>query len=172
MNISRLIQSFTCGFSLLIILTACGVSVTPTAPAGVPYGIDQRSTPSGEDAEALLPAQVGSFKRGPIEGDIKNDDEVYATYTSGEQEIFLTVGISDDVRGAQEGVTTAKEVLEHDKESAFEQPLMSLATEPSYFKVSEGDIVFMAWQRGRYFFSVDSRGSGEALDRFMQAFPY
>ena len=39
-------------------------------------------------------------------------------------------------------------------------------------EVSEGDIVFMAWQHGRYFFSVDSLGSGEALDRFMQAFPY
>jgi hypothetical protein len=50
--------------------------------------------------------------------------------------------------------------------------LMSLATEPSYFKVSEGDIVFMAWQHGRYFFSVDSQGSGEALDRFIRVFPY
>jgi hypothetical protein len=172
MNISRLIQSFTLGFSLLIILTACGASATPAEPAGAPYGIDRRPPPSGEDAEALLPAQVGGFMRGPVQGDIKNDDEVYTTYTSGEQEIFLTVSISDDVRGAQEGVKTAKEVLEHDKGSAFEQPLMSLATEPSYFKVSEGDIVFMAWQRGRYFFSADSQGSGEALDRFMQAFPY
>ena len=172
MNISRLIQSFTLGFSLLIILTACGASATPAEPAGAPYGIDRRPPPSGEDAEALLPAQVGGFMRGPVEGDIKNDDEVYATYTSGEQEIFLTVSISDDVRGAQEGVKTAKEVLEHDKGSVFEQPLMSLATEPSYFKVSEGDIVFMAWQHGRYFFSVDSQGSGEALDRFMRVFPY
>src|SRR5215207_2813758 len=110
MSISHLIRSFVLSLSLLAILTACGASATPAAPADAPYGIDRRPTPSGEETEALLPAQIGSFMRGPVAGDIKNDDEVYAAYTSGEHQILLTVGIGDDVRGAQEGVKTAKGV--------------------------------------------------------------
>jgi hypothetical protein len=166
----RIIPAFALSL-LLTVLTACGAASTP-ASTSTPYGIDRRPAPSGQDAATLLPAQVGSFMRGPIEGDITTDDEVYATYTSGDQEIFLTVGISDDVAGAQDGVKTAKEVLEYDNGGEFTKPLVQLASEPSYFMVSEGDTVFLAWQRGNYFFSADPQGSVEALDSFMQAFPY
>ena len=138
----------------------------------VPYEIDKRPLPTKNDADSLLPLQVSTFKRVELEGDITEDDEIYGTYQSGELEVFLTAGVTDKAGDAQEGVRTAKEVLNESTPEPFKSTTESLKTDPAFFKVTEGDTASMAWSHGKYYFSVDSRDGTSALEQFIKAFPY
>jgi len=157
---------------LLLSFVSFGTSIA-FAAAPAPFGIDKRPLPPKEDEETLLPANVGSFKRDAVEGRLKTDDEVYSTYKSGKREVLLTAGVNDDVADAQDGVETAKEVLNESAETPYKAPIESLKSDPAFFQVVEGDTAFIAWSHGKYFFTVDSSdGDKEALEEFIKAFPY
>lgn len=148
-----------------------GVSQADCAAQPIPYGLEGRPLPEARDAESLLPTQVGMFKRGPVEGDLRKDEEVYVTYKSGGREIFLTASLAADREGAIEGVRTAAQILSETYPDR-KLPAPSLETEPAFYKVSDGKVSFMAWSRSFYFFSVDASKSRGGLDEFMAAFPY
>ncbi len=157
-------------FASLFLAALSGVAVA--APAA-PYGLDKRPVPAKSDEATLLPEKVGSFKRGDVDGKLAEDDEVYATYKSGEDEVILTVSVTKDVAEAQEGVETAKDVMNESAEKPFKSPVESLKTDPAFFQVIEEDVAFMAWSHGKFFFTVDaSDGEKAVLEQFMKAFPY
>ena len=152
----------------------------PSPDGPIPYQIDQRPMPSGEDLETLLPVQVGPFRRGTIDhpDDVRNTI-IKVQYSSGGGGLFgsgggisVTIGIYDNPNGAQEAIVVAQGEV-----SAFEEhpdDQLSLNTEPSFFKSNTPRGTFMAWTRGGYYFDVSAHArSGEAdLERFMEAFPY
>lgn len=75
----------------------------------VPYGVDKRSMPSGDDLGVLLPTQVGSFVRGPIRvpKDIHRDP-IYAEYQCGGSTVFVELGICGTPSGSQGAIMNAK----------------------------------------------------------------
>ena len=150
----------------------------PPPDGPIPYQIDQRSMPSGEDLGTLLPAQIGPFRRGEIDDpDEVRNAQIYAEYRSDGAEISsdagkitVELGVCGDPASAQRGVETSK------AETVAEFPdaaqLLSLMTEPSFFKTLTPRGAFMSWTRGGYYFSAHARSGEEDLDRFMEAFPY
>jgi len=150
----------------------------PLPDGPIPYRIDQRPMLSGEDLETLLPTQIGPFRRVEMDDpDEVLNAQIYAEYRLDGAEIFsdagkisVELGVCDDPAIAQRGVETAEaETVAEFPDSA---QLLSLMTEPSFFKSNTQRCAFMAWTRGGYYFSAHAR-SGEAdLDRFMEAFPY
>lgn len=137
----------------------------------IPYGIDARPMPNGNDYDKLLPLQIGSFQRKGI--DIPPNPQVssiYAKYQGKGGDIFVEFGPCDDVETAWKAVETAKAetVAEFPEVSQWE----SLGTEPSFFKAISPRDAFIAWTRGRYYFSAHARGGEKELDRFLTAFPY
>lgn len=138
--------------------------------APIPYGIDKRPMPQGVDLDQLLPERVGTFQREPIKlpPDIHRDP-IYADYRADGFGIFMELGICDDPAIAQAGVKTVIAELDGGGEVLAE----SVGTDPSFQKASAGGGALMAWTRGGYFFSAHAnRGSEEALDAFMEAFPF
>lgn len=146
----------------------------------IPYSIDKRPMPAGQDLDRLLPKQVGSFTRTPIElasnrsthpATIEMDgSSVYATYHSGGTEIFVEFGLSGSAENAQMGLeTAASETTDH---FPTDPRFGSMGTDPSYLKVTNADGAFFAWTRGGYYFSASAKSGQAALDAFMQAFPY
>ena len=134
-----------------------------TEPSGeVPYGIDKRPMPTGDDLETLLPRQVGQFGRGEIP---RRDSEVNVTYRAGESEISVEFGISDSADAAQEGLTIVK-----GNTTGLDIAIQawSIGTEPSFLKAGH---VLMVWTRGGYYFSAHAESEAD-LDAFMEAFPY
>jgi len=143
----------------------------PKSDGPIPYQIDQRAMPSGEDLETLLPVKVGPFRRGTIDDpDDARNTPIYAEYHSDRGEIFVELGVCGDPASAQIAVETSK--AETDAEFPDAAQLLSLKAEPSFFKSNTPLGAFMSWTRGRYYFSAHARSGEEDLDRFMEAFPY
>jgi len=150
----------------------------PPPDGHIPYDIDQRPMPAGEDMERLLPAQIGAFRRQAmnIPNDTRNtiiEAQYHSDYgvTDGiDHGISFTIGIYDHPAGVQEAIDIAHvEVCSGIENSDIQ---LSLKTEPSFFKVNRPTDAFMAWTRGGYYFSAHARSGDDDLDRFMEAFPY
>ena len=150
----------------------------PPPDGPIPYQIDQRPVPSGEDLEILLPDQVGPFRCADMDDpdDVRNA-QIYAEYRCDKGEMFsdagkiaVELGVCDDPASAQRGVETSMaETLAEYPDAA---QLLSLKTEPSFFKTLTPRGAFMSWTRGCYYFSAHAPYGEEGLDRFMEAFPY
>ena len=150
----------------------------PPPDGPVPYQVDQRSMPSGEDLDTLLPVQIGPFRRAEMDdADEVRNTQICAEYRSDGAEIFsdageitVELGVCGDPASAQLGVETSE--AEMNAEFPDAAHLLSLKTEPSFFKTRTPRGAFMSWTRGGYYFSAYARSGEEDLDRFMEAFPY
>jgi hypothetical protein len=145
-----------------------------------PYGIEKRPMPTDLNLDALLPKQVGPYTRTLLErseqrgvqpSSIEIDgSSVYATYKSGDKEIFLEFAISSSAQNAQ----TTLDLAASEATVSFptDPRFGSISTEPSYLKVNNESGAFFAWTRGGYYFSASAKGGEADLDAFMQSFPY
>lgn len=151
-----------------------------TAVEGTPYQIDKRPVPGDLDLNILLPMNVGPYARAnlrqvgastaPATAKVDDGNPIYADYQSGDNKIFMELGVYSKPEDAQEALRTAAGdaaggVFPDDP--AFG----AIGKEPSYLKVIQSDGAFFAWTRSGYYFSVQAP-SESALDEFMQAFPY
>jgi hypothetical protein len=145
-----------------------------------PYGIEKRPRPAGLNFDELLPKQVGPYtrtllersdQRGVAPSSIEIDgSSVYATYKSGDKEIFVEFGVSANAVNAQSILDTA--AGETTDKFPTDPRFGSIGTEPSYFKVNNESGAFFAWTRGNYYFSASAKGGEADLDAFIQAFPF
>ena len=153
-------------------MPAGGKPSAPIRPAGeVPYGVDQRPMPTGDDLDVLLPSRVGSFVRGPLRvpGAI-HDNPIYADYRGGTSGVFVELGICSEPSGAQQAIRTAK--AETDAEFPDIPQEDVLGTDPSHLRTANRLGAFFAWTRGSCYFSAHAKGGEADLDAFMTAFPY
>jgi hypothetical protein len=130
--------------------------------------------------DELLPTKVGPYtrtllersdQRGVAPSSIEVDgSSVYATYKSGDKEIFFEFGVSSNAVNAQSILDTA--AGETTNKFPTDPRFGSIGTEPSYFKVNNESGAFFAWTRGKYYFSASAKGGEADLDAFMQAFPF
>lgn len=143
--------------------------------AEIPYGVNKKPMPRGEDINQLLPERVGNFQRKPIPVP-KNiyRDQIYASYSAGDSGLWMELGVCDDPAIAREAINTVK--AESADITEFTEAY-SVGTEPSFLKIRVnnermgGESVGMAWTRGSYFFSVGTK-SEDILCTFMEAFPF
>jgi hypothetical protein len=132
--------------------------------AEIPYGIPNRPLPEGTSLDRLLPPRVGNFVRDPIKPPGKGMP-IYADYRRGPTGIFMELGICDDARDAYSAVQTAA------GETGIEDQIVESAG-ISCLHMVNADGAFIAWTRGRYYFSAHAKGGAKDLDEFMAAFPY
>jgi hypothetical protein len=171
--------------SLAITLAAtslfmCGATLTraesqaAASGAAVPYQLDERPMPKGQDLEALLPRKVGTFAREAFPAGTKPSDseDLNIDYKSGNDVVNVGFSIPGNAKDAHEGIRTAKDEtiaelkrLRRAKEIAT--ALEQLDRPTSYYKVAD----FIAWSRGGYFFYAKAKNAA-ALDAFMTAFPF
>jgi hypothetical protein len=136
----------------------------------LPYGIGQRPMPEGEDLDTLLPPQVGPYIREPVKTPARRNMPIYANYRRGAAAVFVELGICDDAGGAQMALATAK--AETDAEFPDVPQLFVKRRGACCLRTVNRLGAFMAWTRGRYYFSAHAEGGEQDLDEFMQAFPY
>lgn len=159
--------------SLVILSTLMGAPASALGQKGkrklpVPFGVDKRPVPFGTDLNTLVPQVVGSFRREPFPPNVKprSDEDLNATYKSGNDSVFFGFSIPDTPADAYEAVkVTRREAVESKVNMKGEQYVVGV--DPSYFKVAD----FMSWTRGRYFFYAKA-SSPAALQKFMLAFPF
>jgi hypothetical protein len=92
------------------------------------------------------------------------NEELVVKYGAGRD----SVAVSFNIPGLREDAQAAVRVRRDRARTRGSDRTPSVTGhDPSYFR---GDRLF-AWSRGGYYFAADA-SSPEALDRFMQAFPY
>ena len=134
----------------------------------VPFGIDQRPQPTGIDLNVLLPKKVGAFTREDLPPGAKplSDEDLNVEYTSGNDQIFFGFSIPETENGAFEAIkVTRQEAI--DSRLSLKNEQYQIGKNPGFFRIAD----FMSWARGRYFFYAKA-SSPEALERFMQSFPF
>ena len=145
-----------------------------------PYEVEKRPMPTGLNPDELLPKRVGPYirksleeseRRGVIPTSIKvNGASVYATYKSGDKEVFVEFALSSDAATAQETLIPA--AADTIGKFPTDPSVGSIGTEPSYLKLTNKSGAFYGWTRGKYYFSASAKGGVADLDVFMRAFPY
>lgn len=136
----------------------------------LPYGLAGRPVPEGEDLDVLLPPQVGPFIRDPIETPTDKYMPIYANYRRGAATVFVELGINDDAGCAQVALATAK--AETDAEFPGVPQLFVKRQGVSCLRTVNRLGAFVAWTRGRYYFSARAKGGETDLNEFMAAFPF
>jgi hypothetical protein len=156
---------------LNIIFAGCNISGSAQKKEQAkapPFGIDRRPEPAGNNLDVLLPKRVGAFEREDFPADLKapTDEDLNVQYRSGEDSIFFGFSIPGTEKNAREAVrVTRAEAVKSGlslKNERFEDK-----KNPGFFKIDS----FMSWSRGGYFFYAQA-GSPQALESFMEAFPY
>lgn len=145
-----------------------------------PYEIEKRPMPSSLNLDELLPQQVGPYtrtllersdQRGVAPTSIEVDgNSVYATYKDGSKEIFVEFGVNSSAENAQATLDNA--ATETTDQFPTDPRFGSIWTEPAYLKVNNEYGAFLAWTRGKYYFSASAKGGEADLDAFMRAFPF
>jgi hypothetical protein len=138
---------------------------------GPPYGVDRRPLPESESIDQLLPANVGAFQRTSV--DVPDDlyrGSAYANYSAERSKVFVELGLSDTADGARRALARAK--AETDAEFPEEPQSVSIDNDPAWLRTNNRQGAFMAWTRGRYYFSAHAQKGQAVLDEFMHAFPY
>lgn len=122
-----------------------------------PYPIASRPLPTGTDVTALFPAKVGDFTR----SDASQDG---ADYNAGSAQISVSVSVKNSPAEAQSFVKAASQTTSGST-SYF------VGSDPSFLREVSGGNARFLYTRGAYLFDVQS-SSSDALDKFMNSFPY
>jgi hypothetical protein len=135
--------------------------------AEMPYGMAGRPMPAGNDPERLLPRQVGGFARPAIKPGGPGMP-IYAEYRQGAATIFMELGIGADANDARAILDTARD----EAGAAGPGSLFAEGPDGACVRTVDAGGAFLAWTRGRYFFSAHARGGENDLAAFAQVFPY
>jgi len=153
---------------------AAGSRVRPAAggreAASLPYGLESRPSPEGRSLEEVLPREVGSFVRGPLDGftDLPANADLNVDYRDERGTVTVGVTVAESPDLARNAVRAARSLCgAGPRRSRTPEVVESLDGDPSFVKTAD----FIAWSRGRHFFYVKA-SSAAALDHFMRHFPY
>jgi hypothetical protein len=136
----------------------------------VPYQVELKRKPQGEDFEGLIPKRVGDFVRTDYKAPQPGLDGE-AVYKAGKQEIFMLFSLQDNWKDLWDTMETIRTETKNEKLS--EPALYKNGKNLSYIRLVGKSIAFFAWTRDKYCFSADSKnGDKGALERFINAFPY
>ena len=133
----------------------------------IPYQVQKRSMPKGNDFSKILPKKVGDFVRTEYHAPtLRMDGD--ATYRLGKQKIFMLFSLSSNL---DDTAVIMETVYNEIKNEGGELRKISLETNPGYILLVNKRGAFFAWNRDKYSLSAETKNKA-TLDQFMNAFPY
>src|SRR5690349_15458710 len=129
--------------------------------AELPYGLAGRPLPAGNDVERLLPRQVGGFSRPPIQPGGPGMP-TYAEYRQGAATVFVELGGCADPADARCALDPARDEVG----GSGPGRLHVEGPDGACLRTVGSDGAFLAWTRGRYYFSAHAKGGETDLAAF------
>ena len=135
----------------------------------IPYGVNKRPMPVGDDFSKILPQTIGDYK---ISGFVPPNPDMdgQAFYKTKDSEMFLLFGKCSDKNALDEVFNVV--VTESTNRDSIHPDVLVQKKDPSYIKITTTKKPFFGWTRGTYYFSVESHSGAAKLDEFMKLFPY
>ncbi len=146
----------------------------PTLPAPapqVPFNVDRKPLPKGQDWASLLPLQLGPYHRDSLKPPTPAMDGE-ARYSGKGQSFFILFGQAHDAKDLEAVFTTIENESRQAPGEAIEPEQVSMKAPHRFvLRVSKRG-AFFAWTRGTYYFSIEAKEGKAALQAFAGTFPY
>lgn len=153
-----------------ILSTLIAVAITVLAIAQVPYNVNKKKYPLGDEFNKLLPLKLGKWNRYAFHDFVPGQEKGKVYYTLDDDQVYLTFGkaysmpelnvawlkIYDD---AIDGRT--KDVKQKNIQNQNNKYLLLDGREGYFF----------GWTRNLYYFSIETKNKTIA-DAFMSVFPF
>ncbi len=152
---------------ILIIIALLSGSITFSQK--VPYDVNKKKYPLGQDFRKLLPEELGGWSRFSFHDYIPGREQGLVYYRKGGKQIDLSFGKAS----SQEDMSVVwRKIYDNatdGRENEVKQKNLSAST-VRYF-VLHGNSYMFAWTRNLYYFSISTSNKSDA-DEFMKSFPW
>ncbi len=136
----------------------------------VPYNVNKRKFPLGDEFEKLLPLKLGKWYRFAYHDFVPNQETGTVYYRQNDRQIFVTFGRAYSQTGMSAIWTKIYDDATEGKENQIKQK-NTTSTTNKYLLMQGKSGFFYAWTRNLYFFTVKTKENSVA-DEFMKVFPY
>ncbi|HJW71405.1 MAG TPA: hypothetical protein VJ486_01000 [Geothrix sp.] len=136
----------------------------------MPFAVDRKPLPRGEDWQVLLPADLGPYHRESLKAPTRDRDGE-ARYAGKGETFFLLFGKAPDARALRDILATVERESKSQPGQLIEEKV-DLRVPGAYVLRIEKRGAFFAWARGTYYFSVETKGGKATLQAFLERFPY
>ncbi|MDB5226283.1 MAG: hypothetical protein JWN78_476 [Bacteroidota bacterium] len=152
-------------FSLIFLMLLSGAIFAQS----IPYNVNKKKFPLGDEFRKILPLKVGSWNRYAFHDFIPGEDgNVY--YENGKKEIYMLFG---------KGVTSADMNIIWTKlyDSVTEDKISDIKKKSpqngsiKYLEMQGKKSYLFAWSRNLYYFCISTKDKADA-DDFMKSFPW
>jgi hypothetical protein len=135
----------------------------------VPYDVNKKKYPLGQDFRKLLPEELGGWSRFSFHDYIPGREQGLVYYRKGGRQIDLSFGKAS----SQEDMSVVWRKIYDNATDGREQDIKQKdlsASSVKYF-VLNGRTYMFAWTRNLYYFSISASNKSDA-DEFMRSFPW
>ncbi|MBK9794301.1 MAG: hypothetical protein IPP60_14710 [Sphingobacteriales bacterium] len=153
---------------LVFALLFAGIIASIAQP--VPYNVNKRKFPLGEEFQKLLPLKLGKWNRFAFHDFVPGQEMGKVYYQQDNNQIYVTFGKEYSQAGINTTWTKIYDDATDGKENQIKQKNTTSASN-KYLLMSGKSGYFYAWTRNLYYFSIETNNKAIA-DDFMKLFPY
>ena len=150
--------------SILLLFSLLAIAQT------VPYNVNKRKFPLGDEFEKILPTKLGKWNRYAFHDFVPGMEPGNVYYTQGDNQIYLTFGKA--YTSSELNISWLK--LYNDVTEGRTRDIKQKSADKSTIKyiLIDGRAGYLyAWTRNLYFFSIEAKNK-QLADEFMNVFPY
>jgi hypothetical protein len=136
----------------------------------VPYNVNKRKFPLGDEFEKLMPLKLGKWNRFAFHDFVPNQETGTVYYRLADSQVFVTFGRGYTQTGMNAIWTKIYDDATSGKLNQIKQK-NSTSASTKYLLMQGKSSYYFAWTRNMYFFSIRTSNKATA-DEFMKIFPY
>ncbi len=134
----------------------------------IPYNVNKKKFPLGDEFRKILPLKVGSWNRYAFHDFLPGEDgNVY--YENSSREIYMLFGKAVSPSDMNIAWTKLYDNVTEDKVKEIKKK--SLPNSATKFLEMQGKTYLFAWTRNLYYFCISTKNKADA-DDFMKSFPW
>jgi hypothetical protein len=136
----------------------------------VPYNVNKKKYPLGDEFEKLLPLKLGKWTRFAYHDFVPNQETGTVYYRLDDYQVYLTFGKAYSQAGMEVIWTRIFNDATAGKENQIKQK-NAISPSSKYLLMQGKYSYYYVWTRNLYFFSIKTKNKIIA-DEFMKVFPY
>lgn len=136
----------------------------------VPYNVNKRKFPLGDEFDKLLPIKIGKWERFAFHDFVQGREMGRVYYDAGMDRVQLTFGKAYSQSELNMAWTRIYDEAVLGKNNEIKQK-NTTSTSNKYLLMNGKSGFFYAWTRNLYYFSIETKNK-QLADDFMSIFPY
>lgn len=136
----------------------------------VPYNVNKRKFPLGEQFQKLLPEKLGNWNRFAFHDYIPGQEDGKVYYRKDNDQVFILFGKATDQNDMKAVWSKIYDDATDGKTNEIKQKNIISASN-KYLLMNGKSGYYYAWTRNLYYFSIETKNKAVA-DEFMKVFPY